>query len=76
MRCDAIILARGGSKGVPNKNLKLVFGKPLLFWTIKKLKLSKYIDDIWVSSDSEKILEFSKTLKKVCRFSINVNFQL
>ena len=69
MRIDAIILARGGSKGIPNKNLKLVNGKPLIFWTIEQLKCCDQINDIWVSSDSDQILEYAdqndaKTIKR------------
>lgn len=53
----SIILARGGSKGVKNKNLVSVGGKPLLFWTINNLKLCNQIEHIFVSSDSQIILE-------------------
>ena len=59
MRIDAIVLARGGSKGIPNKNLEIVNGKPLIFWTIEKLKCCKRINEIWVSSDSDEILDYS-----------------
>ncbi|WP_047445993.1 cytidylyltransferase domain-containing protein [Alistipes sp. ZOR0009] len=51
----AIIPARGGSKGVPGKNIKNLLGKPLITWTIDVLKLSKYIDRIFVSTDSKEI---------------------
>ena len=57
---DAIILARGGSKGIPKKNLKLFCGKPLIAWTILQAKLSKKINNVFVSSDSSKILNISK----------------
>ena len=56
----AIILARGGSKGIKNKNLKKIKDKPLLKWTIDHCKNSKYIDEIWLSSDSSKILRLGK----------------
>jgi len=52
----AIILARGGSKGIPRKNIINFCGKPLIVWTIEQLQSSKGIDSIWVSSDSEDIL--------------------
>jgi len=55
----AIILARGGSKGIKNKNLVKIKNKPLIFWTIKDCLKSKKIKSIWVSSDSEKILNYS-----------------
>lgn len=56
----AIILARGGSKEIELKNLILVNKKPLIYWTIKDCLNSKEIDDVWVSSDNKKILNFSK----------------
>ncbi|MBA7512822.1 CMP-N,N'-diacetyllegionaminic acid synthase [subsurface metagenome] len=57
----AIILARGGSKGIPNKNIIDFCGKPLIVWTIEQLQMVKGIDSIWVSSDSEEILSISQT---------------
>jgi len=56
----AIILARGGSKGIPGKNIIDFCGKPLIVWTIEQLQHAKGIDSIWVSSDSEKILSISQ----------------
>lgn len=53
----AIIPARGGSKGIPRKNIIPLAGKPLIAWTIEAAKKSKYIDKIIVSSDSEEILK-------------------
>ncbi len=50
-----IILARGGSKGLPNKNIKPMLGKPLLGYTIEHAKASKYIDELVVSTDDKKI---------------------
>ena len=50
-----IIPARGGSKGIKNKNLVNILNKPLIAWTLEQAKSSKYIDDIYVSTDSEKI---------------------
>lgn len=52
----AIIPARGGSKGIPGKNLRLVCGKPLLAWSIMQARAAKSIDSVWVSSDSNDIL--------------------
>lgn len=56
-----IILARGGSKGLPGKNKKPLLGKPLIVWTIEQAKNSKYMDKILVSSDDEEILEISRS---------------
>ena len=55
----AIILARGGSKGIKLKNLFKINKKPLIYWTIKRCLGSKKISSVWVSSDSEKILNYS-----------------
>ena len=51
-----LIPARGGSKGVPGKNLKLLNGKPLVQWTIDVALASKCFNQIWVSSDYDSIL--------------------
>jgi CMP-N,N'-diacetyllegionaminic acid synthase len=59
----AIIPARGGSKGIPHKNIKKINGKPLIHYTIVQAKKSKYISKIVVSSDDEKILSYSKKSK-------------
>lgn len=55
-----LIPARGGSKGVPNKNIKLINGKPLIVWTIEKAKKSRLIDKIVVSTDSEEIAKIAR----------------
>ncbi|MBA7564387.1 CMP-N,N'-diacetyllegionaminic acid synthase [subsurface metagenome] len=56
----AIILARGGSKGIPGKNIIDFCGKPLIVWTIEQLQQTRGINSIWVSSDSEEILSISQ----------------
>lgn len=48
-----MIPARSGSKGVPNKNIKKLGGYSLLEWSIAACKKCKFIDDIYVSTDSE-----------------------
>jgi len=45
----ALILARGGSKGIPNKNSKNFCGIPLIAWSILQAKNAKNISDVWVS---------------------------
>jgi len=55
----AIIPARGGSKGLPKKNIRPLLGKPLIGWTIEQAKESKYIDEIFVSTDSQEIADVS-----------------
>lgn len=56
----AIIPARGGSKGVPRKNIRLLASKPLLAWSIEEAKKSKYIDRLILSSEDEEIIKVSK----------------
>lgn len=51
----AIIPARGGSKGLPGKNIRLLSGKPLLAWAIDVLKECNIVDQIFISTDSENI---------------------
>ena len=62
MKVLAIIPARGGSKGILNKNMKLFSGKPLIEWTIKNALDSIYINKIFVSTDNKEIANFAKDL--------------
>ena len=55
-----IICARGGSVGIKNKALIKINGKPLIWYTLKEAKKSKYIDNYIVSSDSNKIINVVK----------------
>ena len=57
MNAPAVILARGGSKGLPGKNIKEIKGTPLLAFPILAAKKSKYISDIYVSTDDDSIKE-------------------
>ena len=56
----AVIPARGGSKGVPRKNIRLAGGKPLIAWIIDAAKQSRYIDRLIMSSDDEQIIQVAK----------------
>lgn len=56
----AIIPARGGSKGLPGKNIKMLCGKPLIAWSIEAGLKSKYLDEIIVTTDSQEIADVSK----------------
>lgn len=74
MTVNAIILARGGSKGIPKKNIIDFCGKPLIFWTIDQCLKSKYINNVWVSSESDEILDVatkygSETIKRPIEIS-------
>lgn len=57
MRVIAIIPARGGSKRLPRKNIFPLNGKPLIAYTIDACKESKFINEIYVSSDDQEILD-------------------
>lgn len=59
----AVILARGGSKRLPRKNVIPLCKKPLISWSIEAALKSKYIDKIVVSSDDDEILNISNNLK-------------
>ena len=55
MRIVAVIPARAGSKGIPNKNIRLLGGRPLVSYAIGNAKQSEYITDIVVSTDSPEV---------------------
>ncbi|WP_141506466.1 cytidylyltransferase domain-containing protein [Paenibacillus luteus] len=56
----AIIPARGGSKGIKKKNIKLLYDKPLIAWTIEEAQKSNYIDHLIVSTDDYEIAEVAE----------------
>ncbi|WAA09800.1 cytidylyltransferase domain-containing protein [Fervidibacillus albus] len=56
----AIIPARGGSKGVPRKNIRKIAGKPLIAWTIEEAKKSQYITRLILSSEDDEIIKVAK----------------
>jgi CMP-N-acetylneuraminic acid synthetase len=55
-----IIPARGGSKGLPRKNIRNLDGKPLIAWTIKAALKSKYLNKVIVSTEDKEIAAVSK----------------
>lgn len=55
-----IIPARGGSKGLPGKNIRLLCGKPLIVWTIEKALKSRHLDVVLVSTDSPEIAAIAR----------------
>ncbi len=61
MKNIAIITARSGSKGLKNKNIKELCGKPLLAYTIEAAKESGLFNEIMVSTDSEKYAEIARS---------------
>jgi len=71
---DCVLLARGGSKGIPNKNIIDFCGKPLIAWSILQARSCPLVNHVWVSSDSENILEIgaefgAKTIKRPAQLS-------
>ena len=61
----AVIPARGGSKGIPRKNMRLMHGKPLIAYAIENALKTNYITHVVVSSDSEEILAFASQYEGV-----------
>ena len=59
----AFIPVRGGSKSIPLKNIKPISGKPLVYWTVKAACGCKYIDKVFVATDSDKIRETVESFK-------------
>lgn len=56
-----IITARSGSKGIKDKNIRMLAGKPLMAYTIENALKSRYIDEVMVSTDSDVYAEIAKT---------------
>lgn len=56
----AVIPARGGSKGIPRKNLRALAGRPLIAWTIEEAKKSRYVDRLVLSSEDEEIIRVAR----------------
>lgn len=55
-----IIPARGGSKGLPGKNIREICGKPLIAWSIEAGVKSSYVDEVMVTTDYQEIADISK----------------
>ena len=66
-----IITARGGSKSIPNKNIKKINGKPLIYYSIATSLKSKLIDRTIMSTDSSKILSHAHSLMLNSKYIIN-----
>lgn len=56
----AVIPARGGSKGIPRKNIRILAGKPLIAYTILAAKKSEFIDRVFVSTEDEEIARIAE----------------
>jgi CMP-N,N'-diacetyllegionaminic acid synthase len=57
----SIIPARGGSKSIPRKNLRIVAGKPLIVWSIEQARAAKLLDRVVVSTDDEEIANVARS---------------
>ncbi|TRZ96023.1 acylneuraminate cytidylyltransferase family protein [bacterium] len=57
------IPARGGSKGLPRKNIRSLLGKPLLSWTIEQANKSRYFDRVIISTDDQEICSVAKSFR-------------
>ncbi|XP_051256043.1 N-acylneuraminate cytidylyltransferase A [Dicentrarchus labrax] len=57
----ALILARGGSKGIPLKNIKMLAGVPLIGWVVRAALDSEMFDSVWVSTDHDDIEKVART---------------
>lgn len=60
MRVLAVIPARGGSKGIPKKNIRLMDGKPLISYAIDTARKSRYVTDVFVTTDSMEIADVAR----------------
>jgi len=63
MSITAIITARSGSKGLPNKNIKELGGIPLLGWVVKAAKNSLLLENVILSTDSDEYFKIGKSIK-------------
>jgi len=59
-QCVAIIPARGGSKGIPRKNVRILAGKPLLGWTILAAREAANVNRVFVSTDDREIADVAR----------------
>ena len=62
MKIIALIPLRGGSKSIPNKNLKIIAGKPLFSWVLEAALKCLYINSVYVSTDSVEISDLVNNL--------------
>lgn len=68
MKILAIIPARAGSKGIPNKNIRILNGRPLIYYAIKNALDSKLITDVIVSTDSDQVRIIAQRMGATCKW--------
>ena len=67
MKILAVIPARAGSKGIPNKNIRIVGAHPLIYYALNNAIQSKYITDVVVTTDSEAVAIIARQMGVECR---------
>lgn len=67
MRILAVIPARAGSKGIPNKNIRIIGGHPLIYYAINNALNSKYITDVVVTTDSPEVTIIASQMGAKCK---------
>ena len=68
MKIVAVIPARAGSKGIPNKNIRIVGGHPLIYYAIKNAINSAHITDVVVSTDSPEVRIIAQQMGVKCHW--------
>lgn len=68
MKILAVIPARAGSKGIPNKNIRIIGGHPLVYYSIKNALSSKLVTDVIVSTDSSEIRIIATQMGARCKW--------
>lgn len=67
MKILAVIPARVSTKGIPNKNIRIINGRPLIYYVIKNALSSKYITDVIVTTDSESVRIIANQMGAICK---------
>ncbi len=68
MKILAVIPARAGSKGIPNKNIRIINGHPLIYYSIKNALKSEYITDVIISTDSPEVRIIAEQMGAKCKW--------
>lgn len=68
MKILAVIPARAGSKGIPNKNIRIIGGHPLIYYSIKNALSSKYITDVVITTDSPEVQIIANQMGARCKW--------
>lgn len=68
MNILAIIPARAGSKGIPNKNIRIVGGHPLIYYSIKNALSSEFITNVIITTDSPEVRIIARQMGAMCKW--------